>query len=282
MLSTARLAQRRVLTAHPERFYRKTVAPGFYNLRFRPSQGNDGNYVHNQANFTGPEGYAPHQTNRDPTAFKFTNNLFSLDYWEWRTRAGDYLYNVTKRLHRSNDGWTRTLVGYTTFCFLMANQALFWKLHLFFFSLFTATRIRDRGVEPTLDEVWLFDTLLANEKVASLFSSKTWHVMDYNQEWDKGLDNPYFPEYKTTTARFFNTDCNTTSGFYKFGDVESGATMTLNFKTMPYANNKYNLSEPYYVYDMYADIAHNGQVHRESLIKAEKVLKTKRIFVSWH
>ena len=35
------------------------------------------------------------------------------------------------------------------------------------------------------------------------------HVIDYNMEYDKGLDNPYFPEYRTRLARFFNTDTNT-------------------------------------------------------------------------
>ena len=128
----------------------------------------------------GPGGKVPHQTQRDPTKFEYSNNLFSLDYYEWRSRAADYIYQISKRLYRSNDGWTRTLVGYTSFCFLMANQALFWKLHLFFFSLFTVTRIRDRGLEPTIDEVWLFDSMFKHKKIKELFSPKTFHVIDYN------------------------------------------------------------------------------------------------------
>jgi len=39
------------------RFYRKTANPEFYNLRFRPSQGNDNQYVHYSANFKGAEGH---------------------------------------------------------------------------------------------------------------------------------------------------------------------------------------------------------------------------------
>lgn len=165
---------------------------------------------------------------------------------------------------------------------MLANQALFWKLHLFCFSLFTAARIRDKGMEPTLDEVWLFDTLFKNEKIHSLFTPKTFHVIDYNQEWDQGRNNAYFPEYRTTIAKFFNVDCNTTTGMYKFGDLESGAMMTVHFKTMPYANNKYNMSEPFYIYDMYAEITHEGEYHKETIIKAEDVFRTKRIFVPWH
>jgi hypothetical protein len=267
------------------RFYRKTAAPGFYNLRFTPSQGNDNNYVPFTGKFHGPSGTEQTKTNRNPKDFEFNNNLFSLDAKEWGGRSYDYVYQVFKRLHRSNDAWTRTLVSYTAFCFLMAHQALFWKVHLFCFSLFTATRIRDRGAEPTIDEVFILDTIFQHDKLKDLFTADTYHVIDYNQEFDSGSDKTvtsYFPEYKTRVAKFFNTDCNTTSGYYKFGDVESGAMMTLNFKTMPFANNKFHFSEPFFVYDMWAEITHNGEYHVERIIKAEEVLKTKRIFVSWH
>ena len=153
MLSSRSVAQKRALMYQAERYFRKTATPGFYNLRFKPSYGHDNVYYHDYASFQGPNGPEAAKTERDPTKFRYNNNIFSLDYMEWRTRGGDYIYQQFKRLHRSNDGWTRCLVGYTTFCFLMANQALFWKVHLFFFGLFTATRIRDKGHEPTLDEV---------------------------------------------------------------------------------------------------------------------------------
>lgn len=68
-------------------------------------------------------------------------------------RGADYFYQVYKRLHRSNDSWTRALVGYSAFTYMMFNNALIWKIHFFFFSLFTFTRIRDRGMEPQIDEV---------------------------------------------------------------------------------------------------------------------------------
>jgi hypothetical protein len=164
----------------------------------------------------------------------------------------------------------------------MAHQALFWKVHLVCFGLFTASRIRDRAAEPTIDEVWILDTIFKHSKLSKLFTKETYHVIDYHQEFDKGRDNPYFPEYRTRTAKFFNTDCNTTSGYFKFGDVESGAMMTLHFRTMPFANNKFNFSEPFFVYDLWAEITHNGQFTVERILKAEEVLRTKRIFVTWH
>jgi hypothetical protein len=38
---------------------RKTANPGFYNKRFEPSQGIDGNYFENNAYFRGAEGSEP-------------------------------------------------------------------------------------------------------------------------------------------------------------------------------------------------------------------------------
>ena len=197
-------------------------------------------------------------------------------------RTGDYLYQICKRVHRSNDGWTRCLCAYTGFAFMMFSQALIWKIHFAFFAMVTFARIRDKGAEPTLDEVWLYDQIFKHEKLGKLFTVYSYHVLDYDQEWDTGTDNVYFPEYKTPVAKFFNADCNTTTGMYKFGDVESGAMMTLHFKTMPFANNKYNFSEPFLVYDMWAEVTHQGKYFVEYLIKAEDTLKTKRIFVVWH
>lgn len=197
-------------------------------------------------------------------------------------RAADYLYQIYQHLGRSNDGWTRCLVGYTAFSFLMLNQALIWKIHFAFFAMVTAARIRDKGAEPTLDEVALLDTIFKHEKLNKLFTPTTYHVVDYDQEWDEGRDSPYFPEYRTPVAKFFNSDSNTTTGKYVIGDVESGALMTLNFKTMPFANNKYHFTEPFLIYDMWAEINHNGKFTVEHIVKAEDTLKTKRIFVLWH
>lgn len=72
-------------------------------------------------------------------------------------RAADYLYQIWCRLHRSNDGWTRTLIAYTAFAFLMTPHALIWKIHFAFFGLATLARIRDKGAEPTIDEIYILD-----------------------------------------------------------------------------------------------------------------------------
>lgn len=54
------------------------------------------------------------------------------------------------------------------------------------------------------------------------------------------------------------------------GDVESGATMNLKFKTMPVPGKfRYQVGEPYYFYDLRAEITHNG-VFKEVVIVDEK------------
>lgn len=251
-------------------------------MRFKPSQGLDSVYFHNSAQVHGSQGFEPHQTDRNPNNFQFSNNIFRNDYFEWRMRAADYLYQISARLHRSNDGWTRTLAAWSGFSFMMFSQAPLWKIHFAASSLMLAARIRDKGAEPTIDEVWVWDSVFKNEKLNQLFTPETYHVMDFDQEWEAGRENPYFPEYRTSVAKFFNVDCNTTTGRFKVGDVDSGAMMTLHFKTMPYSNNKYNFTEPFMVYDMWAEVSHNGEYFTEHLVKAEEHLKAKSIFVLWH
>lgn len=174
--------------------------PGFYNKRFEPSQGNDGNFFEHNSTIRGADGFEPTQTPRNPNNFSYSNNIFKGDYWEFRLRAADFLYQIGTRLHRSNDGWTRALFGWTSFSFLMASQALVWKVHLICGTLSLLSRIRDKGAEPTVDEVYVLDTVFANERLSQLFSPETYHVIDYDQEWDEGRSNLYFPEYRTKTA----------------------------------------------------------------------------------
>lgn len=79
----------------PMRNFRKTAAQGHYNLRFRPSLGIDHNYVYNWANIQGPNGAeAPSKTERNPNKFTWSNNIYKNDYYEWRGRAADYLYQI--------------------------------------------------------------------------------------------------------------------------------------------------------------------------------------------
>jgi len=52
----------------------------------------------------------------------------------------------------------------------MTPQAFLWKFHFAFFSLTTAARIRDKGAEPTIDEIHVLDQIFDNEKLNKLFT----------------------------------------------------------------------------------------------------------------
>jgi len=60
---------------------------------------------------------------------------------------------------------------------MMLSQGALFKLHFAFFTLFTAARIRDKGAEPTMDEVWVLDQVFGNEKLRELFTPETYHIM---------------------------------------------------------------------------------------------------------
>lgn len=123
------------------------------------------------------------------------------------------------------------------------------------------------------------DFLLKHHTVSKHLKMESHHVIDFNMEYDKGINSPYFPEYRTRLARFFNVDTNTCTGFMKFGDLETGAAVTCHFKTMPTSANQYAYSDPYFVYDMVVEIVNKGEYTVEHVIKAEEILKGKRIFI---
>lgn len=106
----------------------------------------------------------------------------------------------------------------------------------------------------------------------------SFHVIDFNMEFDKGY-NPLFPQYNTGLARLFNVDSNTTTGYMKLGDLETGSIVTVNFKTMPYSANQFMWSDPFLIYDLSIEINNNGKIEIVHAIKAEDVLQSKKIFV---
>lgn len=110
----------------------------------------------------------------------------------------------------------------------------FWDLALGFKGLTILpwmlfwTRIRDRTLDPDINEVHLRDIIHHNAELGALFKPETIHLLDYDLEYDTGFpDEKKFPEFKNKFFRFFNNDTHMTTGFFKFGDLESGATMTL-------------------------------------------------------
>lgn len=142
-------------------------------------------------------------------------------------------------------------------------------------------RIRDKTLDPDFKETYLRDMIYKNPEISALFSEETIHVLDYDCEYDKGYPNPEkFPEYENTVWRFFNTDTSMCTGHFTFGDVESGATMVLKFKTMPIPGKfRYQVGEPFYFYDLRAHITHNGVFKEVVLADENETLKKIRPFL---
>ncbi len=72
-------------------------------------------------------------------------------------------------------------------------------LHLLEFS------VKPKNLESTkckrqLIFSWLRDFLLKHEKLKNVLKVDTMHVIDHTMEYDNGIDNPYFPEYRTRLA----------------------------------------------------------------------------------
>jgi hypothetical protein len=100
---------------------------------------------------------------------------------------------------------------------------------LTFFPLFIFyTRLRDKCIDPDIKEMWLRDFIHHNPELSKLFKPESIHILDHDIEWDEGYPcEKKFPEFKNKFWRFFNSDTHMTTGFFKFGDLDSGATMTL-------------------------------------------------------
>lgn len=123
--------------------------------------------------------------------------------------------------------------------------------------------------------------IYSNAEIAKLFKEETIHLLEYDFEYDQGFpDAKEFPEFSNSLFRFFNTDTHMCTGKMVFGDVESGATMSLDFKTMPVAGKfRFQVGEPFYFYDMVAHINHNGEYKEVVLADKAEALKKYRPFL---
>lgn len=220
------------------------------------------------------------RTDRNPNNYVFKSNLVHHTLFETRHILADQFYQVFRRLHRCRDPFhlyvlPPTLLGLWT----MVGQHLFFT-NTFIFLFFSAiSRTLSKTEEVKIDEIAFFDLLFKNDKVRSLFTPESFYVVDFNAEFDQGTDNPLFPEYRTKLAQFFNADCNTATGYFKLGDLESGATLTAHFKTMPISANMFWYKDPFHIYDLVLEINDNGVVDVDHMIKAEETLRAKEIFV---
>ena len=69
-------------------------------------------------------------------------------------------------------------------------------------------------------------------------------------------------------------------GHFVFGDVESRATMKIEFYTMPVRGDfKYQISDAYYMFDVVANVNVNGVHEKVVLVDRVETLKKIRPFL---
>ena len=123
------------------------------------------------------------------------------------------------------------------------------------------TRIKMKQRDPELPETHLKEMIHSHEKLGELFKVETTSCINYQVDWDYAYpDTQKFPEFDNKLFKMFNTDGWFTKGTITYGDVDSGALATFKFKTMPIRKaNRYLVGEPYYFYDLRAEVNHNGE-----------------------
>jgi len=185
------------------------------------------------------------------------------------------------RRHRISDNYTRIFLP--TLFFL---STPFTHLSLAFRILQLAAvgafmvRWRDRSQDPEIEETFLRTIIHENPRIQELFAVETMHVLDYDCEYAEFPDAEEFPEFENKFFRFFNTDSNMTKGFFEFGDLESNATMRVTFETMPVPGKaRLTLGEPFYFFDVKAEITHKGVYEEVVLVDRAESLKKFRPYL---
>ena len=185
------------------------------------------------------------------------------------------------RVHRINDAYTSkflpaVFIGLTSVSHLNLSFTILQLTTLTAFWI----RWRDKSADPEIEETYLRAMLHDNERIQELFSVETMHVLDYDCEYQPIPDSLEFPEFNNKYFRFFNSDSNMTKGHFVFGDLETNATMKLTFETMPVVGKaRLTLGEPFYFFDVQAEITHNGVMEKVVLVDRAESLKKFRPFL---
>lgn len=249
-------------------------SPNPYNQRWQ--------FKWKPAYYTYPREGHEHTKTMTPEATKDIVPIFWAYYADIVYRWIPGMECVWDRRHRCFDKFNVYLLPFSSvLMFQFTHLALGFKVLSVLPWMLMYTRIRDRTLDPDFKETYLRDMLYNNAEITKYFNEETIHVMDYDFEYDVGFPNAEkFPEFNNKVFRFFNTDTSMCTGFFKFGDVESGAIMTLEFKTMPIAGKyRYQVGEPFYFYDLRAKIVHNGVFSEVVLVDEKESLKKVRPFL---
>ena len=109
----------------------------------------------------------------------------------------------------------------------------------------------------------------------------TTSTLDFHCDWVKGFpDAKEFPEFENSLFRMFSSDGHMTKGHFTFGDVESNSVVRIEFETMPVrGGSRYQIGEPFYFFDVKAELHVNGVFEQITLVDREESLSTYRPFL---
>merc|ERR1711976_531563 len=192
-------------------------------------------------------------------------------------------YNLfSKRYKRSTsvfDFYVLPMCIATSFAFFPVHWV--FKLSFLLPSAALYTRVRDRTEDPIIEETFVREMLHTNEKLKDLFNVNTTQILDYECDFDETyLDEEDFPEFHNKFFQLFAKDGSTTHGYYVFGDVESNSVVKLSFKTMPVrGDNRFMVGEPYFFYEVKAELNSNGVSSTFDIVNKEETLKNYRPFL---
>lgn len=185
------------------------------------------------------------------------------------------------RVNRISDPYTSKFLP-ATFLALMSIGHLNFSFTLLQLAAFCSfwVRWRDKSADPEIEETILRGIIHDNARIQELFAIETMHVLDYDCEYQPFPDAVEFPEFNNKFFRFFNSDSNMTKGHFVFGDLETNATMKLTFETMPVVGKaRLTLGEPFYFFDVQAEITHNGVMEKVVLVDRAESLRKFRPFL---
>ena len=249
---------------------------------------NSGNAYNKRWQYKWKHAYTTSEPIIEPTKVKTpedapaTPQMYGNWIQDWTRRVIPGLKVAFNRRHRMYDNVSLyVLPGLFAFNSVFQDVAFgFWLMKwVAFWTLYT--RIRDKTLDPDFKEAYLREMIYTHPEIAPLFKDASIHVLDYDFEYDRGFPcEKEFPEFTNKMFRFFNTDTSMCTGHFVFGDLESGATMTLRFKTMPVAGKfRFQIGEPFFFYEMIAEINHKGEYKEVVIVDKAESLKKYRPFL---
>lgn len=192
-----------------------------YNLRWQ--------WKWKPAHYTYPNDGTEHAFVRKPEDAPETRPPFYTVYQDYIYRIFPTAKMYAARSCRLQDTFqTRLLPALSLFFYYLSELSFGFKLLALTPLAIFYTRITNKALDPDIKETFLRDMIHEHPEIGPLFKPETIHVLDYDLEYDEGFpDEEKFPEFNNKVFRFFNSDTSMCTGFFKFGDLDSGATMHL-------------------------------------------------------